>query len=404
MSILALALVLAGLIGCLPLLNELLQAGAAAFRRRSPIERVHSEDQSFLVLVPAHNEELLIEACVTSLLAVDYPSRLWRVVVIADNSSDRTAEIARSLGAECLERSDPDRRGKPWALAWAIEELELIECYDACIIIDADTVVDRGFASALARSGPLRDHAAQAYFGTLNEWESWLTRLGGLLARGRYEITYPGKRAAGLNCPLTGNGMCIGTDLLRTRGWEAFSLTENWELYARYTAEGVTIDYVPDALLLSQEARSLDQGGTQRQRWLAGRAGVFRAWARRIIKSPRISALQKLDALIELGGLSPVLQLVFGFVLAACGLAVGGRMGAFVVALASVSVLPQVLTTARALIRHPQPVPTILAFMRLPLYAAWRVALAGTTFVSNQRGEWRKTERSRMPATTGPGS
>ena len=87
-------------------------------------------------------------------------------------------------------RRDESRPGKPHALGWAFEELPL-ENWDVCVILDADSVVDRQFASELVRDGHVEDRVQQTYFGTANEWESWLTRLAGVLTRVRYEIVYP---------------------------------------------------------------------------------------------------------------------------------------------------------------------------------------------------------------------
>src|SRR5438132_1746196 len=195
-----------------------------------------------LFLVPAHDEELLVTACVQSIQALDYPAGTFRTVVIADNCADRTVELARAAGAECLERRDPLAPGKPQAVGWALRQLALGD-YDACVIVDADTVVDRDFARALARWAPLRGKLLQACERPVNETDSWLTRLAGLLARRRGEVALPLKESAGLNCPLTCDGTCIGGDILVRDGWQATSLTENWELYARYTVAGVPIHF-----------------------------------------------------------------------------------------------------------------------------------------------------------------
>ena len=75
---------------------------------------------TFAVLIPAHNEELSLTAAVRSVQSSDYPPEKVRVLVVADNCTDGTADVARSLGAECLERTDPVNRGKGYALALGI--------------------------------------------------------------------------------------------------------------------------------------------------------------------------------------------------------------------------------------------------------------------------------------------
>jgi len=376
----------------LPALSELV----ARLRRKfghvaQPTDQGATLTPRLLFLVPAHDEESLITPCVRSIIDMDYPEKARRIIVVADNCRDRTADLARAAGAECLVRHDPALPGKPRALAWALERLPLAE-WEACVIIDADTTVDRHFATGLAAQKPLRHRLVQAYFGSLNERESWLTRLAGVLTRCRYEVTYPLKQSVGLNCPLTGNGMCIGTGLLQVDGWQAFSLTENWELYAQHTAAGVRIGYAERAWLFSQEAHTVRASATQRRRWLAGRLWVLRRWGGRLLRSRRIGWHQKLDALCELGAPSPVLHLVLA--VATAGAALWLLAWPFAVAIAGVAVASlwsHVVTTLVGLRHHPEPWQVAAAFLILPVYAVWRTGLAALTLVTLGDTRWRKT-------------
>jgi glycosyltransferase involved in cell wall biosynthesis len=72
-------------------------AGLARLRGR-PIRRGDYEP-SVTVVVAAHNEEDVIEARVTNLLAQVYPSDRFDVVVASDGSTDRTDELVEALGA-----------------------------------------------------------------------------------------------------------------------------------------------------------------------------------------------------------------------------------------------------------------------------------------------------------------
>lgn len=377
-------------------LPNLTDAGAL-FRRFSRIDSARplalgARLPRLVFIVPAHNEALLIHDCVASLVSMDYPPSRRRVIVIADNCTDETARIAREARAECFERFDLVHPGKPHALAWLLRRLSLTDA-EAYVIVDADTVVAPSFARGFAALSPLEDIAAQAFVGTLNEWDNWLTRLAGVLARCRYQVTYPLRDEAGLQCPLTGNGMCIGRNLLVKDGWQAFSLTENWELYARYTAEGVPIRFAPGARLFTQQVRSMSQGRTQRSRWLAGRSWVLRTWAARILRSRSASVLDKLATLGELAGLSPVLHLMAALGTAVIALILPAPWAAVVGSLALASLASPVITTMKVLARHPHPASTAAAFLRLPVYAVWRASVAAGTLLLPSSGEWRKTER-----------
>ena len=376
-----------------PALVDLASLVGTLLRARDDTSEVNppTARPKLLFLIPAHNEHLLITHCVESFVRMDYPTSARRIVVIADNSTDDTATLARKAGADCLERFDAERRGKPHALAWALTQIDIRD-FDACVIVDADTTVDRGFAKALAAMSPLDDIALQANIGTLNEWDNWLTRLAGVLARCRYEVTYRLRDAAGINCPLTGNGMCIGRRLL-DQGWQAFSLTENWELYARYTASGIRIRYAHDARILTQQVRTMRQGQIQRSRWLAGRISVLRAWGSTILRSRATPLRDKLATVGELGALSPVLQLSAALLVGSLALVSRGPGSQWIAIAAFASVMMQLAATLVVLLRHPDPLGTLSAFLYLPAYAIWRTTVAAGTMLIPGNGEWRKTER-----------
>src|SRR5690242_1223505 len=106
------------------MVGYLLLLTGAAFRavRRTP-PRGRAPDRRFLFLVPAHNEEQLLPGLLENLCALDYPEPLYAVHVVADNCTDRTAELARRAGAIAHERSDSELIGKGYALQWLLRQI-----------------------------------------------------------------------------------------------------------------------------------------------------------------------------------------------------------------------------------------------------------------------------------------
>lgn len=378
-----------GVVLLLPTLSDLASLARAVWRR--PRRAPAGPTSRILFLVPAHNEELMIESCVRSIRALDYPADHWYVVVVADNCNDRTADIARGTGARCLERTDPERPGKAHAIAWALDRLPLVE-YDAVVIVDADCVVDPRFARSLADEGPLASVAVQPYNDVLNPDDSPLTRLASLFAAARFRLAYPLKSLVGLSVPLSA-GMCLGTAVLRKLGWGAFTIGEDWEMYARLTAAGVPIRCAPRAHLYAQETRSLHQSSTQRQRWTAGRLTVLGHYATAIIRSARIGWHQKLDVLGELAVPGPVLHAITAGGLAALVVALGAP-GADLLAFCLVaSVSRPAIYSVAALVFDRRPAHTLTALFYLPLYAVWRVAIAIRSLMTLGDRTWVRTER-----------
>ena len=334
----------------------------------------------------------MIESCVRSLLGMRYPVDRLTVTVVADNCTDRTAEFARGAGALCLERADKALPGKPRALAWALTQVPLDE-FDAVIIIDADTVVDPEFGIALADVAPISSRAFQAYFDVRNPGDTLLTRMATVLAAANYRFAYALKRKVGLNAPLMGNGMCLGARVLAKHGWKAFTIAEDWELYALYTTQGVPIESLPSAHLYAQEARSLAQSSTQRRRWTAGKLTVLGRHIGGLLASRKIGLAQKLDSLAELTGPGPVVHLGLVMV-AAAGTALLWPPAApwLLLALAASIVRPAVYTMA-ALTVQPDPVRAVLSFAFLPLYLVWRIGAAALALRQLGDKPWVRTAR-----------
>ena len=392
-SIVATALMPIAALWLLPLVSDLtsLVMGRLSGAKRDLGADATNPLQRILFLVPAHNESLLIGACIRSLLGMVKGHVDFEVVVVADNCEDDTVDAAFHAGARVLERVDRTKPGKPHAINWALNQVSLDD-FDAITIIDADTIVDRGFADALANIGPLSGVAVQTYNGIANERDSWLTRLGGLLVKVRYDGQFLLKRFADLNCPLA-NGMTMGTALLRRAGWVSDSLTENWEMYARWTVLGERIRFAPNARLASQEAKSLAQSSTQRRRWQAGRWIVFQQYMGSILRSSRIRWPQKIDALAELSAPGPVLQASVAVTTATSLFFLPGTLPRVVALAFVISLVPTVAWTWYILQRQHDRRELISALARLPLYAAWRLVIAVLAVVTARRRTWQRSPR-----------
>ena len=382
----------------LPTLSDLISLAWAAVAGRRQAPPAKGALPRLLFLVPAHDESLLIEACVRSLLEQHYPAERRTVVVIADNCTDATAELARASGAACLERTDLEQRGKPRAIAWALERLQ-VASYDAVVIIDADTVVDPGFAGALADAAPLADKAIQAFYDVSNPDENALTRMSTVFGVARYRFAFPLKQATGLNVPLGGNGMCIGTNVLARHGWNAFSICEDWEMYALLTTAGVPIEVAPRARLFAQEARSLDQSASQRKRWAAGKLTVVWRLGGALLAAPALGVRARIDALAELTAPGPAVHLGLVLLLAPLCLFAPIPGGTLLAIGLLASLVRHVAYTAAAIAIDPNPGRVAASFLYLPFYTAWRLFIQLTALSMLGDKPWVRTVRHVEPSS-----
>jgi len=402
-DVILLSLIPAALFLAAPMLSDL-GAVVRCLRRLGRPRPPAARDASFprlLFLVPAHDEEELIARTVRSLLSQKYPADHVGVYVVADNCRDRTAARAREAGARVLERDEPGRGGKHAAIGWALDRLPL-EAYAAVVIIDADTEVGPEFSEYLRRRGPLERALIQTRVGASNEDENWLTRLSALLTVSRWDLALPLKTGAGLNCPLTGDGSVLGSEILQEYPWEVRTITEGWELYARFTTAGLKIDYVPEARLYAQEARELGQSRSQRERWTAGRFAVLRRYARSILTTPGIGALQRLDLIAELSSPGPVMKGFLGCLGALLALATGAE-GAVPVALLFLGPVVQIgLYAGLSVPLMPDPAAVLRAAAMLPIYAVWRVGVGFRSIFQTGTSRWVRTARHDERRHVGP--
>jgi poly-beta-1,6-N-acetyl-D-glucosamine synthase len=95
------------------------------------------------VLIPAHNEALVIEESLRSIMAL-VPRQ--NVHVVSDGSTDATVQIARGAGAQVIETRE--NVGKAGALEEAIGRFGLIRRFALVMLLDADTRVQPGYFDA----------------------------------------------------------------------------------------------------------------------------------------------------------------------------------------------------------------------------------------------------------------
>lgn len=94
-------------------------------------------------IIPAFNEEAVVEAKLKNTLSLDYPKDRVEILLASDGSSDRTVEIARSLPDPRMMILDfPNRRGKLSVLKDALSKAsgEIVAFSDTSAILAPDAL------------------------------------------------------------------------------------------------------------------------------------------------------------------------------------------------------------------------------------------------------------------------
>ena len=270
--------------GCVTLASclYLLTLAVAAFL---PCPRAPREPAQLrlVVLVPAHNEEEHLGRCLASLSQQTHPRDLHDVVVIADNCTDRTADVARAHGADVLVRDDPESPGKGRALRWALDQiLTGAASADVIVMVDGDSVADPDMLWRLAGAIEAGADVAQADYRVLDPAgaSAQLVATGFLLF---HRLRFAGRAALGLPANLVGNGMAFKREVLQRVPWAAFTSVEDLEYTLMLRVAGVTPVFAPDAVVCGPVPASRRALRNQRARWEGGRIYLLAIWLGRLV-------------------------------------------------------------------------------------------------------------------------
>jgi cellulose synthase/poly-beta-1,6-N-acetylglucosamine synthase-like glycosyltransferase len=279
-SLLNLGLLLAGGLLALPVLVLLVQVLAArrpagsdgpAAGRRPPLA----------LLVPAHDEEGGIASTLAGLRAQMAGGD--RLVVVADNCSDRTAELAAAQGAEVVVRHDTRRRGKGYALDRGMQHLAASPP-EVVVIVDADCEVAAGGLDRLARACVASGRPVQALYLMQTEAGAGLrSRIGEFAWHVKNHARPLGNLRLGLPCQLMGTGMAFPWAVLAGAPLASGSIVEDMQLGLDLARAGSPPLFCPEALVTSRFAANAEGQQAQRTRWEHGHVALLLAAGPRLL-------------------------------------------------------------------------------------------------------------------------
>jgi cellulose synthase/poly-beta-1,6-N-acetylglucosamine synthase-like glycosyltransferase len=364
-------------------------AGLAPYRSRARLDLATPARTT--ILIPAHDEEIGIGAMLERLLAGIGPH--MRALVVADNCTDRTAEIARRAGAEVINRNDADRRGKGYALAFGRDHRRATppECV---IVLDADCDASGDALDRLAWTATTRDRPVQAnYLFRPNTTAPAMVQVSSFALAVKNNVRQLGLSRLGAPALLTGTGMAFPWSVFESAPLATDNLVEDLALGIDLLEAGHPPLFLPAATVWSAASNA---AGTlsQRSRWEGG----FIATARRHALPLIAGGLTRLSWKRFWLGLHlavPPLALLLAInLVTSCLLALLVLAGAnaMPLLLSAVLLLALGLAVAGAWWRIGRPYLSPSAALRLPLYFLWKIPI----YLKMLRGgekRWVRTER-----------
>ena len=276
-------------------------------RKERPL--VEDKKHTFALVVAAHNEQSVIRNMVDSLTALNYDKELFDFYVIADNCTDKTAEIARDAGAIALERFNDKERGKGYAMDWAFTRIfEGEREYDAICVFDADNIVHGEFLNEINKRLCQGYEAVQGYIETKNPYDTWITASYSITFSVMNKIYQTARYNAGLPNQLNGTGFALRTEIIKKFGWGATCLAEDMEFTMKLLQNHILVGWAEKAIVYDEKPLTLSQSWKQRVRWTQGHADVASRFIPKLGKSfLKEGRLRYIDCIVYL--LQPLLMM-----------------------------------------------------------------------------------------------
>ncbi|NFR87904.1 glycosyltransferase family 2 protein [Clostridium botulinum] len=233
------------------------------------------------VMVPAHNEAIVIRKTVESLLELDYPHDRYEIIIINDNSNDNSAEILQAVKEKVLDRNliiiNTDNitggKGKSNALNIGLEKSkgEILAVYDA------DNTPDSKALKYLVQT-LLEDDKLGAVIGKFrcrNKDKNLLTNFINIETLTYQWMAQAGRWEMFKLCTIPGTNFIVRRSIMEEmNGWDTKAITEDTEVSFRIYMMGYKIKFMPLAVTYEQEPQTLNVWFKQRIRWAKGNTYV----------------------------------------------------------------------------------------------------------------------------------
>lgn len=267
-------------------MNILLSMGGFVYIMRTYRTDGHksiAEYPMVTVMVPAHNESIVIRKTMEALLKFDYPKDKYEIIVINDNSSDDSAQVLKNIQVNTPRARiiviNTDNivggKGKSNALNIALS----VASGSVIAIYDADNTPEKKALKILVENLMSDDKlgAVIGKFRTRNKYASLLTRFVNIETLAYQCMNQAGRYFFFKLCTIPGTNYVIRRELIdRMGGWDVNALAEDTEISFRLYRMGYYIKFMPLAVTWEQEPQKLKQWFKQRTRWVKGNLYVLK--------------------------------------------------------------------------------------------------------------------------------
>ena len=345
------------------------------------------------ILIPAHNEESILRATLSNVFknsSVDD-----RVVVIADNCTDATADVAIGAGAEVVRRIDPAHRGKGFAMQFGVDAIRE-DPREIVVFLDADCQFIEGSLDNLVKHAAAEGRATQAKYlmhraeGSEQSMSTTISQFAVLIKnwvrpRCLHRLHIP--------VPLTGSGMAFPWNEVANLSLASANLVEDMALGCQLARIDRGARFCETAEIHAPLPTSSDASDQQRRRWEHGHLDTIRHQVPRLVLA---AIKQKRPSILAVAfdlSVPPLTFLMFAlsvtWLITAMLLAFDVRPFVFV----SLMIGAMAIAIIFSALRFSGDRQLFRAFLAIPGYALKKLPIYLSFFFCGRQRQWLRTTR-----------
>jgi cellulose synthase/poly-beta-1,6-N-acetylglucosamine synthase-like glycosyltransferase len=378
----------------IPIMVLFVECSAALFPNRSKTPATAEPSPPVTILIPAHDEASGIQATLenlkSQLTAID------RIVVVADNCQDDTAEIARQTGVIVLERYDEERRGKGYALDYGLRWLDENYPIETVVMMDADCRVEAGSLQAIAHLSAAQHRPVQAlYLMETPSKPSPKDAVSALAFLVKNWVRPLGLAQFGLPCLLTGTGMAFPRSILDNAQLASGNIVEDMQLGLDLAIAGTAPLFCPQARVTGILPQQEGAAKSQRTRWEHGHLKTLLTQVPPLLSAAIRQRRFDLAALALDLSVPPLSLLVMLWLATMAGTVCLGLWAAQWTVALFVGGLGALMLVAivAAWVKFGRTQLPIQALLAIPFYVLWKIPVYFKFLVRPEK-KWVRTERN----------